>query len=98
MSTDPRTLPDAWRGHAFDIRSYAPEAAAIFGRCADDLARAFAQYDDDELTVVQASRESGLSTAHLYRALRSGALRNVGFRGRPRIRRADLPRRVRRDG
>lgn len=95
MSTDPRTLSDAWRAHAFDIRAYAPDAAAIFEQVADQLAEAFDRYDDERLTVAQASRESGLSTAHLYRALRSGALPNVGFRGRPRIRRADLPRRVR---
>jgi hypothetical protein len=98
MSSNPRSLPDRWREHAGDIRAYAAEAAAIFDQCADQLAEAFKRYDDEALTVGQAARESGYSTTHLFRALRQGKLPNAGFRGRPRIRRADLPHRPSRRG
>jgi hypothetical protein len=48
------------------------------------------------LTLGEASKESGLSYSALEKAVRDGRIPNAGRPGRPRIRRSDLPRKLRR--
>jgi len=52
----------------------------------------FREEESDILTLAEAARYSGYSVDHLGRSLRSGSIENVGQRGRPRVRRGDLPR------
>lgn len=46
---------------------------------------------DEILSVREASRESGYSTQHLRALIADGAIPNAGVKGRPRVRRGDLP-------
>ncbi|MDB4916297.1 MAG: hypothetical protein JWM95_3941 [Gemmatimonadetes bacterium] len=45
----------------------------------------------EELTLREAALLSGYSVDHLQRLVSSGQLENVGRKGRPRVRRGDLP-------
>lgn len=47
---------------------------------------------DELLSVARAASLSGYSPEHLARCIRTGKIPNAGVKGRPRIRRADLPR------
>jgi len=74
----------------------AAEAAVTCEKIAGDLERAFRDWWLAELTVSEASRESGYSTDRLRELVREGRLpdpRPEGSAGEIRIRRADLPRR-----
>jgi hypothetical protein len=44
------------------------------------------------LTLTEAARESGYSSAHLARLLDEGRIANAGKKHTPRIRRGDLPK------
>jgi hypothetical protein len=46
----------------------------------------------EALTLPEASRESGYSTAHISRLISEGKLENVGKRRTPMVRRGDLPK------
>ena len=45
----------------------------------------------EHLTLQEASKLGGYSDDYLQRLVATGAIRNVGRRGRPRIRRSDVP-------
>ena len=49
----------------------------------------------DDLTLAEAAQESGYSVDHLERLVREGKISNAGRRGKPMIRRSDLPIRPR---
>ncbi len=46
---------------------------------------------DETLTLVEAALESSYSTEHLRKMVASGTIPNAGGKGRPRIRRGDVP-------
>lgn len=46
---------------------------------------------DEELTITHAADLSGYSKSHLRQLIRDGEIPNAGRKGRPRIRRGDLP-------
>ena len=74
----------------------AAEAAVTCEKIAGDLERAFRDWWLAELTVSEASRESGYSAYRLRELVREGRLpdqRPPSSAGEIRIRRADLPRR-----
>ncbi len=50
--------------------------------------------DNEPLSLARASAESGYSADHLGRLVREGKLANVGRPNAPKVRRADLPRKV----
>lgn len=69
--------------------------AAICDQVLADLAAVFESEHSEPLTLTGAVRESGYSADHLARLVRAGRIPNAGNRGRPRIRRGDLPIRPR---
>jgi hypothetical protein len=91
----PADLAAAWRCRAAELERFAPAAAVAFRDAADELAESLRAQADAELTLEQAAQASGYSPRRLRELLASGAIPNAGARGRPRIRRADLPRRAR---
>lgn len=73
------------------------DGAAIASEVLADLTRLSEGDGHDELTLKGAAAISGYSADHLSRLIRAGSLPNVGKKGAPRIRRADLPIRPKRD-
>lgn len=59
--------------------------------CAEILADLGALSHDDGVTLQQASSLGGFSVDHLQRLVSKGTIPNVGVKGRPRIRREDVP-------
>jgi hypothetical protein len=87
-------LPTLWRARADELRPYAPGVGEAFARAAAELEEALHAAGTEELTLAEASRESGYAERTLREKLANGELPNAGARHRPRIRRADLPRRA----
>lgn len=88
----PQELPNVWRSDAAKVRRLGAEPqAATLEACADALERALGEHDNEPLTIPQAATETGLSESHLYRVVSEGRVPNAGRKGRPRIRRRDLP-------
>lgn len=73
------------------------DGAALAGEIVADLEKLAESNGSDELTLAAASSLSGYSTDHLSRLIREGSVPNAGKKGSPRIRRADLPIRPKRD-
>lgn len=86
-------LMASWREEAklFQRRGAKSQAAALRS-CADDLEGGFLDWQIEELTLEDASRESGYSYSTLQQKVACGEVANSGAKGRPRIRRCDLPR------
>ena len=81
-----------WMERAGDFRRYGSGqlADATQVLAAELLAKAI-EYCQEPLSLGRAASESGYSRAHLSRLIRSGRLPNAGRKGRPEIRRQDLP-------
>jgi hypothetical protein len=62
--------------------------------CIADLRAAVESYATEELPLAQAADESGLSYKGIQKAVSEGRVPNVGSKHRPRVRRCDLPRKV----
>lgn len=93
-------LADAWREEAERLRQrYGARRLAhlseVHARELEQLAKAGL---DEELTLAEAADLSGYSKSHLRHLVSEGEIPNAGRKGRPRIRRADLPRKDRRAG
>lgn len=92
-----RDLSAAWRARAADLARYGADAIArALATVADELDAALQCEATVTLSLTQAATESGYSINHLARLVRAGVIRNAGTGRKPRIRRADLPKRVRR--
>lgn len=65
--------------------------ARLLRRFAAELEEAIRTTEDETLTLAQASRASGYSKDHLRHLVSEGTIQNAGGKGRPRIRRRDLP-------
>lgn len=90
--TSVSSLVSAWRQRVADLRRYgAIPNAATLEAAADELEAALREQAEEPLTLPEASCASGYSADHLGREIREGRLQNVGRKGAPRIRRADLP-------
>ena len=76
----------------------ADQAAATARRHAGQLESALKEAADEELTLADAVRESGYFARWLRELVSEGAIPNAGEKGRPRIRRSDLPRKARAQG
>ena len=90
-------LPVAWRSRAVQLDPYSSSAAEAFRTAAGELDTALREAADAPLTLAEATAESGYSKRRLRELIASGALVNIGRKGAPRIRRADLPRKPRAD-
>lgn len=92
------SLSDRWRQRADQLEPYAPAAATAFRACADEF-DAQARHDAEAvLTIHEAAVASGYSPEHIRHQIAAGALKNVGKKGRPRVRAGDLPRKAARAG
>lgn len=67
----------------------------LLRRVVDDLRRTILARASQVLTVKEAVRESGYSESHLFHLLESHRIPNAGGPNRPRVRRADLPKKRR---
>jgi hypothetical protein len=60
---------------------------------ATELEQAMRELSGVSLTLQEAARESGYSADHLRHLVATGTIPNAGRRGRPRVRRGDVPTR-----
>ena len=67
-------------------------AAETSRRRAQELREALRSGEDEELTLDEAAKASGYSKRRIRELIASGEIPNAGEKGRPRIRRGDLPR------
>lgn len=84
-------LSARWLDLALSLEAYSPPAAEAWRRAAQELAAALRESAEEILTLAESSRMGGYSIDHLQRQVATGAIRNAGRRGSPRILRADVP-------
>lgn len=95
----PAELAATWREQAARYEADGLTAPAVLlRRVAGKLDAAQRAAEGEELTLEAAARESGYSRDRLRHLLAEGAIPNVGRRGAPRVRRADLPQKGKRAG
>jgi hypothetical protein len=86
-------LAARWRSEAELYRRRGLEQPARMAESfAAELEQRLDEWRLEALTLDQAAAESGYSYSALQKAVSSGAIPTAGDRGRPRIRRCDLPR------
>jgi hypothetical protein len=89
-------LPELWRQEAAVLRRRGAEGqAAALESCAKELEAWEQEHALEALTLEEAERESGYTYSALEKMIRRRELANVGEKGRPRVRRGDLPRKAR---
>lgn len=90
-----RVLLAEWRADAERLRRYGAEGEArAVEACAAALETALRAQAEELMSLTEAAHESGYAPDTLGRMIRDGRLANHGTRRRPRVRRADLPRRA----
>ena len=84
-----------WVDEALRLRNrYAMETAALICEAhARELEAAVREVSAELLTVAEAATESGYSEQHIRALVAAGEIPNAGRKGRPRVRRGDLPHR-----
>src|SRR5688500_7915434 len=86
-------LVSKWRAIAVNFRTYcASPYAELIEQLAAELEAVVREQELEELSLEAAERESGYSYSALQKMVASGKLANVGEKGRPRVRRRDLPK------
>lgn len=89
----PDQLPARWREEADLLARYgADQQAAACRRHSEELESALRALAEDVLDLRAAAVASGYSVDRLRHMVRAGVIPNAGAKGRPRIRRGDLPR------
>lgn len=92
-------LVTRWRSDAELLEAHgATEAATTCRLHAAAVEAAIAEEAGRELTLQEAVAESGFSERRLRELISEGRIPNAGEKGRPRIRRADLPMKPRASG
>jgi hypothetical protein len=76
------------------LREMKLEGAGVLEWCIKDLAAALEAHRLELLTLREAADESGYSYSSLEKSVRDGDIPNYGKKGRPRVRRGDLPRKA----
>lgn len=87
-------LVQQWRHDATLLRQYENQQADWLEDRATELETALKQQDTDLLNLTEAARMSGYTAGHIGRLVRSGALQNFGHPHAPKVRRADLPKKL----
>lgn len=88
-------LASEWTARAAMMRKHGAQAqAAAIEVCAVELQEAVEAWQQEALTLEQAAAESGYSYSTLQQKVAAGDIPNVGGKGRPRVRRFDLPRKA----
>ena len=85
-------LPAEWRQRAALLDPYAPAPAHAFREAAEELEHAL-HGAEGSVSLREAAAIGGYSVDHLQRLVRNGRLANVGRKGKPRLRRDQVPRR-----
>ena len=87
-------LAAAWIEEAEQLRRRygRDDLARLCEAHAEELAQTVSVDLDEVVTLAEAIRHSGYSSAHLRQLLKSGVLTNAGRRGAPRFVRRELPR------
>src|SRR5450759_2591969 len=83
-------LLSQWRSRASDLERYAPVAAQAFRDAADELAEAL-DSAEETVSLKEASILGGYPVDSLQRMVACGRIQNFGRKGKPRIRRAEVP-------
>lgn len=92
VATFAEELAMAWTARAAEFRRFGSgQLADTTQALAAELLAKAAEYCDEPLDLATAARESGYTCSHLSRLIRRGRVPNAGRRGRPQIRRRDLP-------
>lgn len=85
-------LVAAWQDDAALLRRRGAKAPAdTLLSCATDLAEQIREWQLEALTLEQSVVESGYSYSTIQKLVSAGVVENVGKKGKPRIRRCDLP-------
>ncbi len=83
-----------WLGEAETVERCGHEPTGkLIRRLAAEMEEALKDDRDETLTIAEAALESDYSSEHLRKLVASGTIPNAGEKGRPRIRRRDLPAR-----
>lgn len=85
-------LAQRWREEAALLRRRAASPQAeVLESCAAELEAWARERELQALTLEQAAAESGYTYSAIEKMVRRGELQNVGQKGRPRVRRGELP-------
>jgi hypothetical protein len=88
-------LAQAWREEGVQLgRRGLVEPSNLLASVADELLEKATEWLDTPLDLAEAAEICGLSYERLQHMVSGGGLPNAGVRGRPRIRRRDLPMKV----
>ena len=83
-----------WRREAETLeRREQGSTGKLIRRLAVEVEEALRHDEDEALTLAEAALESNYSTEHLRKLVAAGTIPNAGEKGRPQIRRSDLPTR-----
>ncbi len=86
------SLAECWLSTAETLEgAFDERGAALYRHLAAELQEALREAADEVLTLAEASSESGYSESRLRHLIADGTLPQAGERGRPRVRRGDLP-------
>jgi hypothetical protein len=88
-----RRLAERFRERAEMVRAWAAadSAAKAWEAAAAELESSYQHFNAEAVTLDDAAEECGISRRTLERKIASNEIPNVGERGRPRVRRGDLP-------
>jgi len=86
-----------WEADAATMEQYSDaRGAAVCRLHLAEFKEAVRAEDEHTLTLSEAALESGYSESHLRHRISDGEIQNAGRKGSPRIRRGDLPKKMRR--
>lgn len=87
-----RNLADRWEREADRLRARGLEREAQMEESfAEELRDTLTLVETDTVTLQEAAALGGYSYSHLQHLVSEGEIENVGEKGAPRIRRADVP-------
>ncbi len=93
------SLAECWLATAETLEgAFDERGAALYRHLAAELQEALREAADEVLTLTQAAAESGYSESRLRHLIADGAIPQAGERGRPRVRRGDLPSKPQKNG
>ena len=85
-------LLSRWRSEAETVERCGHESTGkLLRRLAVEVDEALRDDQDETLTLAEAALESSYSTEHLRKMVAAETIPNAGGKGRPRIRRRDVP-------
>jgi hypothetical protein len=92
-------LPALWRELASQLSKWPGNDGAVIAllRMADQLELALRRSEGEIISLRVAAQESGYTEDHLGRLVREAKIPNAGCKGSPRVRRADVPKKLQAD-